>query len=131
MCVCVREFKIFKSQRFQIHFGAAHDTRGVWRCWGKVHDDRQRLKKISKGSLGCASEACKDWPRYSPELDPEEHVWTRAEPDLRSLETDDDAFADWKKCSLLSERTFRLKTLLALWRRDANTLKRQGAMLDK
>ena len=60
------------------------------------------------------------WPRYSPELDPEEHVWTRAEPDVRSLETDDDAFADWKKCALLSERTFRLKTLLALWRRDAN-----------
>ncbi len=59
-------------------------------------------------------------------------IGTRAEPDLRSLETDDDAFADWKKCSLLSERTFRLKTLLALWRRDANIFETTGgAMLDK
>ncbi len=53
-------------------------------------------------------------------------IGTRAEPDLRSLEKDDDAFADWKKFSLLPERTFRLKTLLALWRRDANIFETTG-----
>ena len=37
-----------------------------------------------------------DWPGYSPELNPQEHVWSRAEPLLRELEAGDETFEDWK-----------------------------------
>ena len=91
------------------------------------------MKKISKGSLECASEACKDWPRYSPELDPEEHVWTRAEPDLRALETGDDTFVDWKKKVFAAVRAYPSpqKLVGSMAKRCQECLKRQGAMLDK
>ena len=37
------------------------------------------------------------WPGYSPELNPQEHVWSRAEPELRLLENGRDSFKTWPK----------------------------------
>ncbi len=37
------------------------------------------------------------WPKYSPELNPQEHVWTQAEPRTRQLETGRDSFEAWEK----------------------------------
>ena len=37
------------------------------------------------------------WPGYSPEFNPQENIWARAEPELRKLETGRDSFPVWQK----------------------------------
>ena len=38
-----------------------------------------------------------DWPKYSPDLNPQENVWPAAEEALRAAEEDDDTFQDFQK----------------------------------
>ncbi len=75
----------------------------------------------------------KDWPGYSPELNPQEHVWSRAEPDLRALETGEDSFVDWKKKVFAAIRVYPSpeKLVGSMARKCADCLKRHGAMLDE
>ena len=37
------------------------------------------------------------WPPNSPDLNPQENVWSRGEPSLRKLETGQDSFEKWQK----------------------------------
>ena len=75
----------------------------------------------------------KDWPGYSPELNPQEHVWTRAEPHLRALETGEDSFEDWKKKVLAAIKEYPSpeKLVGSMARRCQDCLDRDGAMLDE
>ena len=75
----------------------------------------------------------RDWPGYSPELNPQEHVWSRAEPDLRKLEDEDDSFPDWKPKVLKAVRYYPASAKLvgSMARRCKSCLARNGAMLDE
>jgi len=74
-----------------------------------------------------------DWPGYSPELNPQEHVWSRAEPHLRALETGVDSFSEWKKkvCAAVKQYPASEKLVGSMARRCQDCLMRHGAMLDE
>ena len=74
----------------------------------------------------------KDWPGYSPELNPQEHVWSRAEPDLRLLENGYDEFEPWKKKvhKAIQSYTGADKLVGSMARKIKDCLKRKGAMID-
>ena len=74
----------------------------------------------------------KDWPGYSPELNPAEHVWSQAEPKLRELESGYDEFAEWKKKVLAAVRAYPSpeKLVGSMARRVKDCLDRNGAMID-
>ena len=73
------------------------------------------------------------WPKYSPDLNPQENVWAWAEPHLRKLEKNGDTFDTFKKrvlkavCSYPSSR----KLVASMAKRCALLLERKGAMLPK
>ncbi len=46
------------------------------------------------------------WPSYSPDLNPQENVWTVAEEKLRELEEDDDDFDMFKKRLLSAVKAY-------------------------
>lgn len=74
-----------------------------------------------------------DWPGYSPELNPQEHVWSRAEPQLRAMETGRESFDEWKKKVLRAVRAYPSaeKLVPSMARRCKDCLARNGAMLDE
>ena len=60
------------------------------------------------------------WPKYSPDLNPQENVWSRAEPDLRELEDGYDEFEPWQKKSTRPSRvTLVRKNLLVVCQRES------------
>ena len=75
----------------------------------------------------------KDWPAYSPELNPQEHVWTQAEPTLRKLETGEDEYGPWKKKVMAAIKAYPSpeKLVGSMARRVKECLARNGAMLDE
>ena len=75
----------------------------------------------------------KDWPGYSPELNPQEHVWSRAEPQLRELETGCDEFVAWKQKVLTAVKEYPSpeKLIGSMAKRCKLCIARGGAMLDK
>ena len=77
-------------------------------------------------------ETLKDWPPHSPELNPQEHVWSRAEPDLRKLESGYDEFGEWKKKVLKAVGIYpgAHKLVGGMARKVATCLARKGTMLD-
>jgi hypothetical protein len=74
-----------------------------------------------------------DWPAYSPELNPQEHVWSRAEPELRESEADDESFEQWKKkvIKAVGQYPSAEKLVASMARRCKDCLARKGAMLDE
>lgn len=80
----------------------------------------------------CGIKTLPDWPGYSPELNPQEHVWSRAEPDLRALESGTDEYSAWKKKVLAAVKAYPSpqKLVGSMSRRVKTCLARQGAMLD-
>ena len=85
--------------------------------------------KASYTRAGITTEA---WPKYSPDLNPQEQVWAWAEPKLRSLETGTDAFEPWQKKVLKAVQAYPAKGKLvpSMARRCQTLVKRSGAMLD-
>ena len=47
-----------------------------------------------------------DWPKYSPDLNPQENVWSWAEKALRKDECAKDTFADFSKRVLSASRRY-------------------------
>ena len=74
----------------------------------------------------------KKWPANSPEFNPQEHVWSRAEPELRLLETGYDEFESWKKKVLVAVKKYTgaNKLVGSMARRVKECLARKGAMID-
>jgi transposase len=73
-----------------------------------------------------------DWPKYSPDLNPQEHVWARSEPRLRELETGWDSFDAWEKklFKAISQYPSPEKLVGSMARRCQECVTRGGAMLD-
>ena len=74
-----------------------------------------------------------DWPGHSPELNPQEHVWSRAEPQPRQLETGSENVDAWKKKVLkaIAQYPSPEKLVGSMARRCQECLDRRGAMLDE
>ena len=74
------------------------------------------------------------WPKYSPDLNPQENVWAWAEPELRRREKATDTFQDFgnKVVSAVSAYPVasRLKLIPAVSKRCKQVLEKGGAMLD-
>ena len=72
------------------------------------------------------------WPPHSPELNPQEHVWTQAEPKLRELETGKDSFEAWKPKVLKAVALYPSpeKLVGSMAKRCKDCIDRDGAMLD-
>ena len=72
-----------------------------------------------------------NWPKYSPDLNPQENVWAWAEPRLRELETDTTSFPDWTKLCLQAVKAYpsKEKLVATLAKRVEMLLDRNGSML--
>ena len=73
------------------------------------------------------------WPKYSPDLNPQEHVWAWAEPHLRTLETGRDSFKAWQPKVLKAVMAYPSadKLVPSMARRCQSILAKTGAMLDE
>jgi len=73
------------------------------------------------------------WPKYSPDLNPQENVWAWAEDKLRELETNDNSFLVFQKLCLKAVGQYPAKEKLigSMAKRVRMLLERQGAMLPK
>ena len=72
------------------------------------------------------------WPKYSPDLNPQEQVWAWAEPQLRRLESGSDTFVKWQPKILKAVQAYPAKAKLipSMARRCKTLVDRAGAMLD-
>jgi len=72
------------------------------------------------------------WPPYSPELNPQEHVWSRAEPELRKLENGRDKFVPWQKkvFKAIGMYSGSHKLVAGMAKKIRDCIARDGAMLD-
>lgn len=73
------------------------------------------------------------WPKYSPELNPQEHVWTRAEPELRRLEDGDETFEEWREmlADAINAYPAPEKLIPSMAKRVQECMARQGQMIDR
>ena len=73
------------------------------------------------------------WPKYSPDLNPQENVWAWAEKHLRELETGRDTFAVWQKKTLKAVNAYPSagKLIASMAKRCQALRENKGAMLDK
>lgn len=86
----------------------------------------------AKAAYRKASITIEGWPKYSPDLNPQEQVWSWAEPALRRLETGTDRFPIWQKKVLKAVHRYPAKEKLipSMARRCKTLVERSGAMLD-
>jgi transposase len=72
------------------------------------------------------------WPKYSPDLNPQENVWAWAESRLRELETGADTFEQWqgKVLRAVSDYPSSSKLVGSMAKRCKTVLDRSGAMND-
>ena len=87
---------------------------------------------LSKAAYRMASITTEAWPKYSPDLNPQEQVWAWSEPQLRRLETGTDGFPVWQKKVLKAVHAYPAKAKLipSMARRCKALVARSGAMLD-
>ena len=73
-----------------------------------------------------------DWPKYSPDLNPQENVWAWAEPRLRTLETGRDTFEAWQAKVLKAVAAYPSSSKLvgSMAKRCQSLMARPGAMVD-
>jgi hypothetical protein len=73
------------------------------------------------------------WPKYSPDLNPQENVWAWSEKDLRKREKPTDTFPTFKKKVLKSVLAYpdqaKLKLVPSMAKRCKALLQSKGAML--
>lgn len=74
-----------------------------------------------------------DWPKYSPDLNPQENVWAWAEKKLRELETGKDTFATFQKKAVKAVLAYpsTAKLVGSMAKRCKDVIEGGGAMLDK
>jgi hypothetical protein len=74
-----------------------------------------------------------DWPKYSPDLNPQENVWAWAEPKLRTMETGKDSFAIFQKKVLKAVQAYPStgKLIGSMAKRCKAVVAGKGAMLNK
>ena len=72
-----------------------------------------------------------DWPKYSPDLNPQENVWSWAEKKLRELETKQMTFPAWQQKCVQAVNAYPAKDKLVggMAKRVSMLLDREGAML--
>jgi len=72
-----------------------------------------------------------DWPKYSPDLNPQENVWAWAEKDLRKKEKDEDTFETFQQRVLKAVRAYPSgqKLIPDMAKRIENLIAAKGAML--
>ena len=72
------------------------------------------------------------WPKYSPDLNPQENVWAWAEPYLRTLETDKDTFATFQQKTLKAVRAYPSgeKLVGSMAKRCKLVIEGKGKMVD-
>jgi len=68
------------------------------------------------------------WPKYSPDLNPQENVWAWAENKLRELETNDNSFLVFQKLCLkaVGQNPAKEKLIGSMTKRVRMMLERQG-----
>ena len=71
------------------------------------------------------------WPGYSPDFNPQENIWSRAEPQLRKLETGKDSFLVWQNKVLKAcEKTPGADKLIgSMAKRIEECIEKKGAMI--
>lgn len=71
------------------------------------------------------------WPKYSPDLNPQENVWAWSENKLRELETSRTAFSTWQRKCVQAVQAYpsKHKLIPSLAKRVAMVLEKKGAML--
>ena len=86
----------------------------------------------AKAAYKAANITIEAWPKYSPDLNPQEQVWAWAEPQLRRLETGRDSFPVWQKKVFKAVHAYPAKAKLipSMARRCKTLVERSGAMLD-
>ena len=74
-----------------------------------------------------------DWPKYSPDLNPQENVWAWAEPKLRQLEKPGESFETFRKKALKAVLAYPAaeKLVGSMAKRCRMVIDAQGAMLPK
>lgn len=74
------------------------------------------------------------WPKYSPDLNPQENVWAWAEPELRRREKATDTFQHFGNKVVSAVNAYpvasKLKLIPAVSKRCKQVLEQEGAMLD-
>ena len=71
------------------------------------------------------------WPKYSPDLNPQENVWAWAEKELRTLEKDGDTFETFRKRALKACKSYpsSKKLVGSMAKRIAAVIAAKGAMI--
>ena len=74
-----------------------------------------------------------NWPKYSPDLNPQENVWAWAEKKLRKLDTNNAAFPAFQQLCLEATKAYPSKEKIvgSMAKRVIMLLDRKGAMLPK
>ena len=90
-------------------------------------------KPVAKAAMKAANiTVLPQWPKYSPDLNPQEHVWSWAETHLRDeLETGSDSFETFQKNVVKAVNAYPSSSKLvgSMARKCKELLERSGAML--
>ena len=72
------------------------------------------------------------WPKYCPDLNPQENVWSRAEPALRAIETGKETFEQWKTLLIPAIHKYAgpEKLVASMEKRIKQCIERDGAVID-
>ena len=72
------------------------------------------------------------WPKYSPDLNPQENVWAWSEPYVRTLERNRDNFSTFQKKTLKAVRKYPSgeKLVGSMAKRCRLVVEKEGAMID-